>query len=88
VSEIFSEQITAIANIVLAVFAIVTGVFAFLAFRKQSREVSDQAEALALQRQELADQQAANAAQAEVLKLQADDLGSRWRNASGARSPG
>jgi len=34
-----SGEITAIATAVLAVFAIVTAAFAFLAFRKQSREV-------------------------------------------------
>jgi hypothetical protein len=45
-SEIFAGQFTAVANAVLAVFAIVTAVLAGLAFRKQSREVSDQSEML------------------------------------------
>ena len=45
-SEIFAAQITAVANVVLAVFAIVTAVLAGLAFCKQSGEVSDQAEIL------------------------------------------
>ena len=39
-SEIFAEQLTAVANVFLAVFAIVTAVFAWLTFRKQSREVA------------------------------------------------
>ena len=38
-SLIAAAQITAVATAVLALFAIVTAVFAFLAFRKQSREV-------------------------------------------------
>lgn len=42
-SDIFAEQFTAVANAVLAVFAIVTAVLAGLTFRKQAREVSDQA---------------------------------------------
>jgi cbb3-type cytochrome oxidase subunit 3 len=57
VSEIFAEQLTAVATAVLAVFAIVTAVLAGLAFRKQAREVSDQAAMLELQRQQLAEQQ-------------------------------
>jgi hypothetical protein len=54
-SEIFTEQFTAVANAVLAAFAIVTAILAGLAFRKQSREVSDQAEMLNLQRRQLAE---------------------------------
>src|ERR1700722_4839893 len=38
-SEILAEQLTAVATVVLAVFAIVTAVLAGLAFLKQSREV-------------------------------------------------
>lgn len=38
-SDIFTAQITAVANVVLAAFAIITAVFAVLAFRKQSQEV-------------------------------------------------
>lgn len=97
-SEIFSSQLTAIANVVLAVFAIVTAWFAGLAFRKQAKEVSDQAEMLELQRQQLADQRKASADQAEVLKLQAADLREAFeerkrRNAAGVtawfgRQPG
>ena len=49
---------------VLAVFAIVTAVVAGLAFRKQSREVSDQGEMLKLQRQELDAQREDSAKQA------------------------
>lgn len=73
-SDTLSAEVTAYATVALAVLALVTAVFAGLAFRKQAREVSDQAEMLDLQRQQLADQQKANADQAEVLELQADDL--------------
>ena len=38
-SLIFATQLAAVATVVLAVFAVITGVFAFLAFREQSREV-------------------------------------------------
>lgn len=73
-SEVFSEQITAVANVVLAVFAIVTAVLAGLAFRKQSREVSDQGEMLELQRQQLEAQREDSTKQAGVLELQAAEL--------------
>lgn len=73
-SEIFAGQLTAVANAVLAAFAIITAVLAGLAFRKQSREVSDQAEMLNLQRRQLEDQREATAEQAGVLKLQAAEL--------------
>jgi hypothetical protein len=39
-SLIFATKLTAGATAALAVFAIVTAVFAILAFRKQSKEVS------------------------------------------------
>lgn len=39
-SSDLSAEITAIATVALAVFAIITAVFAFLAYRKQTREVS------------------------------------------------
>jgi hypothetical protein len=39
-SLLVATQMTAIATAVLALFAIVTAVFAFLAFRKQSTEVT------------------------------------------------
>ena len=48
-SLIFATQLTAIATAVLAVFAIITAVYAVRAFRKQSKEVSDQAEMLQVQ---------------------------------------
>ena len=38
-SLIFASQLTAVATAVLAVFAVVTAVFAFLAFRQQSTEL-------------------------------------------------
>jgi hypothetical protein len=66
-SLIAATQWTAVATIVLATFAIVTAVFAILAFRKQSTEVTT------LQKQ-FDDQRKVNAEQAEVLKLQAADL--------------
>lgn len=73
-SEIFSEQLTAVANLVLAAFAIMTAILALLAWLKQSREVRDQAEMLDLQRQQLEAQREDSARQAEVLELQAADL--------------
>jgi type II secretory pathway pseudopilin PulG len=73
-SEIFTGQFTAVANVVLAVFAIVTAVLAGLAFRKQAREVADQAEMLDLQRRQLAEQEKATAKQANVLELQGVEL--------------
>ena len=48
-SLIFATQLTAVATSALAAFAVVTAAFAILAFRKQSREVSDQAELLQVQ---------------------------------------
>lgn len=52
-SEIFSVQLTAAATLALAVLALLTAVLAYLAWRKQSREVSDQAKILRLQAEEL-----------------------------------
>lgn len=52
-SEIFAVQLTAAATLALAVLALATAVLAYLAWRKQSREVSDQAEMLRLQAAEL-----------------------------------
>lgn len=45
-SEIFATQLTAVAKVVLTVFAIVTAIVARFAFQKQSREVRNQAEEL------------------------------------------
>ena len=61
------DWITAVATGILALFAIVTAVFAILAFRKQSKEV-------ALLQQQLTDQQMFNRKQSGVLELQAKDL--------------
>ena len=66
-SEIFAEQFTAVANAVLAVFAIVTAILAGLAFLKQSREVR------AVERQ-VADGQEIALQQAELIKIQAGQL--------------
>lgn len=67
-SEVFATQLTAVANVVLAVFAIITAVLAGLAFRKQAREVSDQAEML---RQAAADREreAAERRRAQALEV-------------------
>jgi hypothetical protein len=80
-SLLLATQITAIGTAILAFFAIVAAAFAYLAFRKQSAEVTtlqqqanDQSEQLRLQRQQFEDQQQANARQAEVLDLQAREL--------------
>jgi hypothetical protein len=62
-----SGEITAIATVVLAFFAIVTGVFAFLAYRKQSQEVR------AIERQ-VTDQQELTKQQAELLNVQSGQL--------------
>jgi hypothetical protein len=73
--------VTAVATAMLAVFAVVTAIFAIKAFGKQSQEVRDQAamlkvqsDQLAAQRDQLRDQQALNARQTEVLELQAHEL--------------
>lgn len=59
--------LTAIATLVLAVFAFITAVLAFLAWRKQSREVSDQASMLKVQSDRLDEQRKINQKQTEVL---------------------
>lgn len=66
--------LTAIATLVLAVFAFITAVLAFLAWRKQSREVSDQASMLKVQSDRLDEQRKINQKQTEVLELQAREL--------------
>jgi hypothetical protein len=73
-SLIFATQLTAAATAALAVFAILTTVFAILAFRKQSKEVSDQASMLQVQSEQLAEQRKVNAEQIRVLGLQAAEL--------------
>jgi hypothetical protein len=66
-SLIAATQITAIATAVLAAFAIVTAAFAYLAFRKQSTEVTT------LQ-QQFENQRKVNEEQTKVLGLQAEEL--------------
>jgi hypothetical protein len=73
-SLIFATQLTAVATVILAVFAIITGFYAVRAFRKQSQEVSHQAEMLRVQSEQLTDQRAVNAEQLRVLALQAEEL--------------
>jgi hypothetical protein len=63
-SSDLSGEITAIATAVLAAFAIITAVFAFLAYRKQSQEVK-------VLQQQLKDQLEATARQAAASELQA-----------------
>lgn len=74
-SETFAVQLTAVFTAILGVGAIVTAVFAVLAFKKQSREVSDQAEMLRVQAEQLAEDRKVNAEQIRVLGLQAEELG-------------
>ena len=69
-----SGEITAIATAVLAAFAIVTGIYAVRAFRKQSQEVRDQASMLQIQSEQLAEQRKVNEEQIRVLALQAAEL--------------
>ncbi len=66
-SLIFATQLTAVATAALAVFAIVTALFALLAFRKQSEEVR------AIE-QQVTDQQELTRQQAELLKVQSGQL--------------
>jgi cbb3-type cytochrome oxidase subunit 3 len=80
-SLIFATQLTAVGTAVLALFAIITAGFAFLAFRKQSKEVRDQADMLRLQserlevyREQVDQQRAASAEQMRVLALQAAEI--------------
>lgn len=78
-SEIFSEQLSAIANMALAVLALVTAVFAWLAFQKQAKEVGDQSAMLALQRRQFDEDQAvrkrAQAAQVFITNVGSPDQG-------------
>jgi len=60
--------ITAIATVLLAVFAIVTAYYARQAFLKQSEEVSDQAKMLKVQSDQLEEQRTINALQAKDLE--------------------
>jgi hypothetical protein len=73
-----SGELTAIATAVLAVFAILTTIYAVRAFRKQSQEVSDQASMLKVQserlevyRTQIDEQREINDTRGKVLELQA-----------------
>jgi hypothetical protein len=70
----WTDILTTWSTLALAVLAFVTAALAFLAWRKQAREVSDQAEMLDLQRRQLEAQRDDSAKQAAVLELQAADL--------------
>ena len=65
-SLIFATQLTAVATAALAAFAIFTGVFAYLAYRKQTQEVG------ILQKQ-MDEQLKATARQSDALELQAKE---------------
>lgn len=73
-SEIFAVQLTAVATLALAILALATAVLAFMAWRKQSGEVRDQAEMLRVQSEQLAEDRKINAEQIRVLGLQAEEL--------------
>jgi hypothetical protein len=73
-SLIFATQLTAVATAMLAIFAIITAVYAVRAFRKQSQEVSDQTSMLKVQSEQLAEQRKLNERQTGVLALQAAEL--------------
>ena len=73
-AAVLTGWITGIATGVLALFAIVTAYYAIRAFREQSKEVSDQAEMLGIQSEQLTEQRKINAEQIKVLKLQAREL--------------
>jgi hypothetical protein len=73
-ASVLTGWITAIATGLLALFAIVTAYYARKAFLKQSQEVTDQAEMLRVQSEQLAEQRKVNAEQIKVLKLQAAEL--------------
>jgi len=66
--------ITAVGTALLAVFAILTTIYAVRAFRKQSQEVRDQASMLELQSEQLTEDRKVNTEQIRVLKLQATEL--------------
>lgn len=87
-SEIFTDQLTAVANVVLAVFALATAVLAGLAFLKQSREVHA-VEQQMKDGQELARQQAAllivQSDQLEVQRRQFDEDQTARRRAQAAQ---
>lgn len=72
--DTFAKQLTAVATLALAAFALVTAILAYLAWRKQSREVRDQAEMLRIQAEQLTEDRKVNAEQIRVLGLQARTL--------------
>jgi cbb3-type cytochrome oxidase subunit 3 len=86
---IWTDILTAWATLALAILAFVTAILAYLAWRKQAREVSDQAEMLRIQAEQLAEDRKVNAEQIRVLALQAEELSQlsadRQREARGRR---
>jgi hypothetical protein len=69
-----APQISAAATVILAVGAVITAIFAILAFRKQSDEVMMMQEQLRYQREAINDQRQANRKHGDVLDLQAREL--------------
>jgi hypothetical protein len=83
-----SGEISAVATTVLALFAILTAILAYLAFRKQSREVraieqqvtdqqevtKQQGELIQIQSEQLAEQRKLNEEQITIFGLQAEEL--------------
>jgi hypothetical protein len=66
--------ITAAGTALLAIFVILTTIYAVRAFRKQSQEVSHQAEMLKVRSEHLGEQRQVNEKQTKVLELQAAEL--------------
>jgi hypothetical protein len=77
-SEILSVQLTAAATLALAIFAFLTAALAYLAWRKQSKEVSDQAEMLWLQAGELRQAAAEREREADARRRAQAELVYMW----------
>jgi hypothetical protein len=80
-SVIAATQLTAVSTTALAVFAVVTAIFALLAFRKQREDtedqkklISQQGELIGVQQGQLEEQHESNERRAAVLELQAREL--------------
>jgi hypothetical protein len=84
-----ATQLTAIATAVLATGSVVTAIFAFLAFRKQSTEVTILQRQAKDQTEQFHERRKVNEKQIEVLELQSEELRTsreeREREATGRR---
>jgi hypothetical protein len=74
VSAIFATQLTAIATVVLAVGAIVTAIFAFLAFRGQAGMLEVESKRLEAYREQIDEQRPLNETRVEALNLQVREI--------------